>query len=148
MGLNSVPFVADSNATLQARVNGGAYGTITSGAAERGAGTGCRPNTINVLVTAQDGTTTEDLHHHRDACDGIPLPSGQVHGGTAGSYDWPFSSMAKDSAGNIYGFWRRDSGATGDIPHQMEQRHLHVRHIEHLHPGQCRGHGEHDAGVG
>lgn len=104
--------VSDSNATLQARVNGGAYSTITSGAASGALALAVGPNTINVLVTAQDGTTTKTYTITVTRDTATPSPSGQVHGGTAGSYDWPFSSMAKDSAGNIYGFWRRDSGTT------------------------------------
>ncbi|EDY18045.1 Immunoglobulin I-set domain protein [Chthoniobacter flavus Ellin428] len=39
--------------------------------------------------------------------------NGQVAAGTAGSYDWPFSCVARNpTTDEIYGFWRRDSGST------------------------------------
>ena len=49
-----------ANATIQARVNGGTYASVTSGSAS--ASLSLNPgttNTIDVLVTAQDGTTTK-----------------------------------------------------------------------------------------
>ena len=49
-----------ANATIQARVNGGSYASVTSGSPSASlslnAGT---TNTVDVLVTAQDGTTTK-----------------------------------------------------------------------------------------
>lgn len=52
------PTVADSTATVQVRVNGGAYAAVTSGSASAALALNLGSNTIDVLVTAQDGTTT------------------------------------------------------------------------------------------
>ena len=54
------PTKTDANATIQARVNGGTYASVTSGSPS--ASLSLNPgttNTIDVLVTAQDGTTTK-----------------------------------------------------------------------------------------
>lgn len=49
----------DANATLQVRVNGGSYSSLTSGVASSALSLNLGANTIDVLVTAQDGTTTK-----------------------------------------------------------------------------------------
>ncbi len=51
--------VADATATLQVRINGGSYTSLTSGAASGSLSLNVGSNTIDVLVTAQDGTTTK-----------------------------------------------------------------------------------------
>ncbi|MFY8187349.1 MAG: cadherin-like beta sandwich domain-containing protein [Flavobacterium sp.] len=48
---------AEANATLEARINGGAYTTITNATASSALALNVGTNTINVRVTAQDGTT-------------------------------------------------------------------------------------------
>ncbi|MGV3664075.1 MAG: cadherin-like beta sandwich domain-containing protein, partial [Prosthecobacter sp.] len=53
------PTKADANATLQVRVNGGAYAAATSGSPGAALALNLGRNTIDVLVTAQDGTTTK-----------------------------------------------------------------------------------------
>jgi len=53
------PTVAESHATLQVRVNGGSYTSVTSGSASGSLTLNLGANPINVLVTAQDGTTTK-----------------------------------------------------------------------------------------
>ncbi|HAI83670.1 MAG TPA: hypothetical protein DCL43_08385, partial [Chitinophagaceae bacterium] len=53
------PTRAESNATIQVRVNGGSYSTVTSGTASGNLAVNVGSNTIDVLVTAQDGTTTK-----------------------------------------------------------------------------------------
>jgi hypothetical protein len=52
------PTRAEANATIQVRVNGGAYASVTSGSASSALSLNVGSNTIDVLVTAQDGTTT------------------------------------------------------------------------------------------
>ncbi|MBJ7427349.1 MAG: cadherin-like beta sandwich domain-containing protein, partial [Bacteroidia bacterium] len=53
------PTRSDANATIQVRVNGGGYATVTSGSASGSLSLNVGNNTIDVLVTAQDGTTTK-----------------------------------------------------------------------------------------
>lgn len=53
------PTVADGTATLQVRVNGGTYAAATSGSPSAALALNLGSNTIDVLVTAQDGTTTK-----------------------------------------------------------------------------------------
>ena len=54
------PTVAQANATVQVQVNGGAYSTVSSGSASAALALNVGANTINVLVTAQDGSTTKN----------------------------------------------------------------------------------------
>ena len=61
-GITSVtvtPTRAAATSTLQVRVNGGTYATVTSGSASVDLPLNVGSNTINVLVTAQDGSTTK-----------------------------------------------------------------------------------------
>ena len=53
------PTVADATATVQVRVNGGTYASVTSGNASSALSLSVGSNTIEVTVTAQDGTTTK-----------------------------------------------------------------------------------------
>ena len=53
------PTVEESHATLQVRVNGGSYASVTSGSASGSLVLNLGANPIDVLVTAQDGTTTK-----------------------------------------------------------------------------------------
>ena len=53
------PTVSDANATIQARVNGGSYASVTSGSASSSLSLNVGSNTIDVTVTAQDGSTTK-----------------------------------------------------------------------------------------
>ena len=53
------PTKADANATIQARVNGGTFAAVTSGNATNSLTLNIGSNTIDVLVTAQDGNTTK-----------------------------------------------------------------------------------------
>ncbi len=53
------PTGKDANATIQVRLNGGAYSSITNGVASGSLNLIVGNNTIDVLVTAQDGTTTK-----------------------------------------------------------------------------------------
>ncbi|MFN3943098.1 MAG: cadherin-like beta sandwich domain-containing protein [Flavobacterium sp.] len=53
------PTVQVAGATLQVRVNGGSYVGVTSGVASGALALNVGNNTIEVLVTAQDGTTTK-----------------------------------------------------------------------------------------
>jgi uncharacterized repeat protein (TIGR02543 family) len=52
------PTRTQENATIQVRVNSGSYSAVTSGSASGSLALNVGSNTINVLVTAQDGTTT------------------------------------------------------------------------------------------
>ncbi|MCG9898535.1 MAG: FG-GAP-like repeat-containing protein, partial [Hydrotalea sp.] len=51
------PTAADPNATIQIRVNNGTYATVLSGTASSSLALSVGSNTVNVLITAQDGTT-------------------------------------------------------------------------------------------
>ena len=51
--------VADATASLQVRINGGSFSPIASGVASSNLSLNVGENTIDVLVTAQDGTTTK-----------------------------------------------------------------------------------------
>jgi PKD repeat protein len=51
------PTKADAGASIQARVNGGTYATVTSGSASSALSLNFGTNTIDVKVTAEDGTT-------------------------------------------------------------------------------------------
>ncbi|MBS1683509.1 MAG: cadherin-like beta sandwich domain-containing protein [Bacteroidetes bacterium] len=53
------PTVNQANATVQVRVNGGSYTSVTSGSASGALALNVGGNTVDVLVTAQDGTTTQ-----------------------------------------------------------------------------------------
>lgn len=52
------PTAADINATIQVRVNGGSYSPVSSGAASGSLALNPGDNPIDILVTAQNGTTT------------------------------------------------------------------------------------------
>ena len=52
------PTRTEPNATIQVRVNGGSYASVTSGSASGALALNVGNNPIDVLVTAQDGTTT------------------------------------------------------------------------------------------
>ena len=52
------PTATNSFATIQARVNGGSYSPVTSGSPSSSLGLNLGPNTVDVLVTAQDGVAT------------------------------------------------------------------------------------------
>jgi hypothetical protein len=61
-GTNSItvtPTRTDSSATIQVRVNGGSYDSVLSGSASNALNLNLGSNTIDVLVTAQDGTSTK-----------------------------------------------------------------------------------------
>jgi hypothetical protein len=49
----------EANASIQAQVNGGGYSSVTSGSSSGSLALNVGSNTIDVLVTAQDGTTTK-----------------------------------------------------------------------------------------
>jgi PKD repeat protein len=51
------PTKTDAGASIQARVNGGTYATVTSGSASSALSLNFGTNTIDVKVTAEDGTT-------------------------------------------------------------------------------------------
>ncbi len=53
------PTVNQANATVQVRVNGGAYASVTTGSESSSLPLNVGTNTIEVRVTAQDGTTTK-----------------------------------------------------------------------------------------
>jgi len=53
------PTVSQTNATVQVRVNNGTYATVSSAANSGALGLNVGNNDIDVLVTAQDGTTTK-----------------------------------------------------------------------------------------
>lgn len=53
------PTATDSNASLQVRINGGTYAGVASGDASGSLALNLGGNSIDVLVTAQDGTTTK-----------------------------------------------------------------------------------------
>ncbi len=53
------PNKADANATIQVQVNNGGYSTVTSGSASAALSLNVGSNTIDVKVTAQDGTTVK-----------------------------------------------------------------------------------------
>ncbi|RCR68868.1 putative Ig domain-containing protein [Larkinella punicea] len=57
--LTVTPTSANSNATIQVRVNGGSYGSVTSGAASDPLALTVGANSIEVRVTAEDGVTTK-----------------------------------------------------------------------------------------
>jgi hypothetical protein len=53
------PTATDTNATIQVRVNGGGFSGVTSGSPSGALALNVGSNTIDVKVTAQDGTTTQ-----------------------------------------------------------------------------------------
>ena len=53
------PTKSDANASIQVRVNNGSYANVTSGTASSALGLNVGSNTIDVKVTAQDGTTIQ-----------------------------------------------------------------------------------------
>lgn len=53
------PTAAESHATIQVRINGGSYASVTSGSPTSSLPLNLGANTIDVLVTAQDGATTK-----------------------------------------------------------------------------------------
>lgn len=57
--LTITPTVADATATVQVKVNTGNYTALTSGTASAALALNYGSNTLTVLVTAQDGTTTK-----------------------------------------------------------------------------------------
>ncbi|MBP1977876.1 FG-GAP-like repeat-containing protein, partial [Cohnella thailandensis] len=57
--LTVTPTLADSGAMAEVRINGGAYASVASGIASSTLNLNVGANTIDVRVTAQDGTTTK-----------------------------------------------------------------------------------------
>lgn len=53
------PTKSDANASMHVRVNGGTYASVTSGSASSALSLNVGSNTIDVKVTAQDGTTIQ-----------------------------------------------------------------------------------------
>jgi hypothetical protein len=59
--VSSITFTAsvtDANATIQMRINGGSYVTVASGSASPNLSLNVGSNTVNILVTAEDGVST------------------------------------------------------------------------------------------
>ena len=57
--LTVTPTLADAAGTVKVRVNGGLYASVTSGSASGALALNMGGNTVDVMVTAQDGTTTQ-----------------------------------------------------------------------------------------
>ncbi|MFM6128958.1 MAG: immunoglobulin-like domain-containing protein, partial [Sphaerospermopsis kisseleviana] len=57
--LSVTPTVSQANATVQVRVNGGTFSSVTSGSASSTLALNTGSNAVDVRVTAQDGTTTK-----------------------------------------------------------------------------------------
>src|SRR5262249_6259598 len=53
------PTVSDATSTIQVRVNGGAYQSVASGSPSTALALNLGTNTVDALVTAQDGITTK-----------------------------------------------------------------------------------------
>jgi len=65
------PTRADANATIEVQVNGDGYTTVTSGSASDALALNVGSNTINVKVTAEDGTT---IKTYTATLTRLPLP--------------------------------------------------------------------------
>jgi hypothetical protein len=75
------PTTSDATATIQVRVNGGSYAAVTSGNASSALALNIGANTINVLVTAQDGTSktyTLTVTRNLNALDNAGLTSAAI----------------------------------------------------------------------
>jgi uncharacterized delta-60 repeat protein len=55
--ISVIPTTADTTASIQVRVNGGSYANVTSGSVSSSLALNVGANTVDVKVTAQDGTT-------------------------------------------------------------------------------------------
>jgi hypothetical protein len=80
----------EPNATIQARVNGDSYATVTSGTASGSLALNVGSNTIDVVVTAQNGSTTKT--YSVTVTRAIP-PTSTTWNGTAWSNGPPTSSV-------------------------------------------------------
>ena len=80
----------EPNATIQVRVNGDSYATVTSGTASSPLALNVGSNTIDVLVTAQNGSTTKT--YTITVTRAIP-PTSTTWNGTAWSNGSPTSSV-------------------------------------------------------
>jgi|UPI000484D6B8 hypothetical protein len=80
----------EPNATIQARVNGDSYATVTSGTASSLLALNVGSNTIDVVVTAQNGSTTKT--YTTTVTRAIP-PTSTTWNGTAWSNGPPTSSV-------------------------------------------------------
>ncbi len=93
--LTVTPTVNQANATVQVRVNGGSYGSVGSGSASGSLSLAVGANTIDVRVTAQDGTTTATytITVTRGASE-AGTPSAPAGGGTPEVPDDPTPTIA------------------------------------------------------
>ncbi|MFY7965319.1 MAG: cadherin-like beta sandwich domain-containing protein, partial [Chitinophagaceae bacterium] len=95
------PTREQANASIEVRVNGGAYAAVTSGSASGNLSLNVGTNTIDVRVTAQDGTTikTYSLTVNRAAPSCIPTSSTFTIL-ACGSYTWVANGSKVYTASN------------------------------------------------
>jgi hypothetical protein len=75
------PTFTQANASIQARVNSGSYSSVTSGTASGSLALNVGDNTIDVLVTAQDGTTkTYTITVNRASASSPTITIGSISG--------------------------------------------------------------------
>ncbi len=80
--INSItvtPTVAVATATIQVRVNGGSYATVTSGNPSASLSLNTGSNTVDVKVTAEDGSTIKTYTITVTKAVGIPAPGNALN---------------------------------------------------------------------
>ncbi len=81
--LTVTPTKQDTNASIQVRINGGAYSNVTSGTASGSLNLNVGINTIDILITAQDSsTTTYTITVTRSGSNNAQLSSLTISSGT------------------------------------------------------------------
>lgn len=104
------PIRAQANATIEARINGGSYTSVSSGSASAALPLNVDGNTVEVRVTAQDGVTqktyTVTVNRLRSylwaGFAGTAEAVGSIDAtGAAAAFAYP-GGVALDSAGNAY----------------------------------------------
>jgi trimeric autotransporter adhesin len=107
------PTVADATATIQARVNGGGYASVTSGSPSGALALNVGANTVDVKVTAQDTTTikTYTVTVTR-AAPPVSEPIIIVSSGSNLIMSWTQAALNLASATNVVGPYLPVPGAT------------------------------------
>ncbi len=122
-GITVTPTKSDANATIQVQLNSGKYSTVISGSASNTLALNVGSNTINVKVTAQDGTTiktytitvtracetiTVTQQSNQTVCKTVATAAINFSGTGANNYSWANNNtaigLAASGTGNIGSF--------------------------------------------
>jgi len=109
------PTVADATATIQVRVNSGSYATVTSGSASSALSLNIGSNTIDVKVTAQDGTTIKTYTITVTRLSGNVLDNTGLTATSIPASAYSLRKLSSTYTGNVITVRRSSDNATQNI---------------------------------